>query len=550
MKKMKKMLALMLACVMVLAIALPTMATEPDTYSITIEQNSADTGNHTYGAYKIFKGDLSDGVLSNLAWADGVTISDAVATEISTALGIPVADATDATKVAAALDGEEFNAEKAQKFADAIAPALTTAEKEASGIGDVTISGLTGGYYLVKDITNPTGQYASQTKFILKVTSPTNKVEVKSSVPSVEKKVEDKADTTSATGSYGDSADHDINDTFHYTLTATLGDGIQNFKKYYLKFKDTMSEGLTFVSVESVIVDYDGNLTTSNDQTTITGSKTLTQTETGTIKAADGETVLDAKVYELEIADLFAEEGVVKANLKNGSKVVVTYTATLNANAQIGQNGNPNDVSLIYGSNPNYEGTGTPDTEETPKDRNIVFTYKTVVNKVDPNGVALTGAAFKLEKKNSGGTWDTVEEFTVDAQSPASTFEFEGLDDGCYKLTETATPSSYNSIEPIYFVIEATHNTNSDNPDLTDLKVWLTDEDGEKLTEQKDGVAVNIAWGDISLSEGSVTTDIVNQKGAILPSTGGIGTTIFYIVGAGIIIVAGVLLVTRKRMAK
>ena len=108
------------------------------------------------------------------------------------------------------------------------------------------------------------------------------------------------------------------------------------------------------------------------------------------------------------------------------------------------------------------------------------------------------------------------------------TFVWEGLDDGDYKLVETTTPAGYNSISDILFTISAEHEKSSDNPQLTSLT------GGDLFT----GV----------VRTGQLTADIVNQAGNTLPSTGGMGTTIFYVVGSILVIGAVVLLVSKKRM--
>ncbi|WP_288154241.1 prealbumin-like fold domain-containing protein [uncultured Sharpea sp.] len=124
---------------------------------------------------------------------------------------------------------------------------------------------------------------------------------------------------------------------------------------------------------------------------------------------------------------------------------------------------------MTYSNNPNKGGEG--ETGKTPDDKNIVFTYKAVVNKVDQEQKTLAGAAFKLEKKNNQGVYNLVKSFTAGNDT---TFEFKGLDDGDYKLTETTTPAGYNTITPIEFTISADHDTTADEPALTRLSVTVT----------------------------------------------------------------------------
>ena len=131
----------------------------------------------------------------------------------------------------------------------------------------------------------------------------------------------------------------------------------------------------------------------------------------------------------------------------------------------------------------------------------------------------------------SDGSYKTVKEFTAGEETK---FEFSGLDDGEYKLTETTTPAGYNTIAPIGFTISAEHDADSADPKLISLSGNVTSGEA-KFTADKDA--------------GSLTTDVVNKKGSTLPSTGGRGTTMIYIIGAALVVLAGVVLVMRKKMS-
>ena len=513
MKHSKKLASLLLALVMALSLAVTAFADESTTYSITINNSTAG---HTYEAYQIFTGDLATNeagnkVLSNIVWGSGVSEAG------QTALG-------DAAAKAETLKTEA----DAKAFAKAVAPYLTTAAGSANTVtdGKYVISGLAAGYYLVKDQDGSLiGDNDSYTEYIIQVVGNVTATP-KSDVPEVQKKVKDINDSTDTTKTdWQDSADYDIGDSIPFQLKATLADNVSSYTTYKVVFHDTLSKGLTYNNDAKVYID---------------GTETNGFTVTATVNA-DGTTTLTVSCDDVKAL-----------GADNSSVITVEYTAKLNENAVLGSAGNPNEVYLEYSNNPNKSENGNNETGETPKDVVIVFTYKTIINKVDSETKPLTGAAFKLEKliKDKDGaadTWTTVKEFAVDETT--TSFTFSGLDDGQYKLTETKTPVGYNTIDPIYFVIEATHGETADAPTLKTLNAYLTDANGNKQTEMKDGESVNIDLGTVDLTAGSITTTVVNKSGSKLPSTGGIGTTIFYVLGGVLVLAAVVLLVTKKRMS-
>ena len=194
--------------------------------------------------------------------------------------------------------------------------------------------------------------------------------------------------------------------------------------------------------------------------------------------AAAGTSYTGGQLYTYTIADVKTAA----ATLGAGDKIYIKYTATLNENAVISDAGNPNKSRVEFSKNPNWDGNGTPDTGDTPWDIVVVFTYKTVFNKVDGDQKPLTGADFRLDKfikdangsdtyLGQAGTWTDVTTLG-DTDHPSKTttaltndngtaqnakFTFAGLDDGYYRLVETATPSGYNTLEDTYFEITAEH---------------------------------------------------------------------------------------------
>lgn len=488
MKHAKKLASLLMALVMVLGMSVGTTVTAfaDDTYSITINNS---TEGHTYEAYQIFTGDLSGTTLSNIVWGSGVSEDG------RSKLG-------DAATKAETLKTEA----NAEAFAKAVAPYLTTAAGSANTVnnGKYVISDLAAGYYLVKDQDSSlTGDSDAYTEFILKVVSNTTATP-KSGVPQVTKKVKDTNDSTGETSGWQDSADYDIGDSVPFQLKATLADNVSSYTTYKVVFHDTLSKGLTYNNDAKVYIGDD-----VKNGFTVNSTVNKDETTTLTVSCDDVKTL----------------------GAGNSSVITVEYTATLNGDAVIGSAGNTNKVYLEYSNNPNKSEEGDNETGNTPEDTVVVFSYKTIINKVDGDKKPLTGAEFTLEKYiEKTNTWKAI---TVVKNDKGTTFTFSGLDDGKYRLTETVTPAGYNTIDPIEFTITAEHSVLSDTPALTSLVGNATN--GE-LT-----FASNI-------SEGSLSADVVNQAGSTLPETGGMGTTLLYIIGAILVVGAGVLLVARRRM--
>lgn len=504
-KAMKKLMAALLAVAMVCAMAIPAFAAKGE----PVTNSDVSLTNHDFEAYQIFSAKLDSGKLTDVKWGEGVKGDDLlVALKTATTLG-DFGDCKNASEVADVLS--KFNNEQATAFAAFVANGYLSTTKIA---GTGTIDLHSAGYYLIKDVTEVEGEYDASNLTLLLVSGAEEVTpKVKTDIPTLQKKVKDKNDSAGTTTDWQDSADYDIGDPIPYQLTATLGN-VSNFDTYYVEFVDTMDH-LTYRNITSVKVDdrilNAGDYTSSWDST----SKTL-------------------KVFI---------DNVKAYGATNGSKIIVEYTATLDDDAVIGSTGNPNEAYLVFSNNPNGDGKG-----KTAPDKNIVFTYKVVANKVDEHDQPLTGAAFALYKKlpavpdpkdgtsyimEGDDAYAPVKELNVGANGEVedktlTTFEWTGIDDGDYMIKEIITPAGYNSIEPIKFKVEANHETLSDDPQLLELK------GGDDFTGE--------------VSTGALTANIQNRMGSTLPGTGGIGTTIFYVVGGGLMVAAAILLITKKRM--
>lgn len=563
MKKMKKIVSLMLMLVMVVAMAVTASA---DSYTITI---SNSTTGHTYEAYQIFSGDLSGSspsyVLSNIKWGSGITSGDnllSALTELTVDGSKPFSTCTSAQDVADVLTKCSDDDAVAKAFASTVSDYLGTAIKTSSYETDhYEISVSSPGYYLVKDQDDSlTGSDDAYTRLILEVVGDVT-VKPKSSTPTVEKKVQDINDSEDADvtdNDWQDSADYDIGDSIPYKLTATLPNTLGDYSSYKLEFTDTMSKGLKYNN-DAVVTVY------SSKSDAASGSNGVVVTNDCSINSSaytgtdPDDVYVGGTVLTVSITNVKSLTGV---TVSKDSVIVVTYSATLNSDAVIGDAGNPNKVDLTYSNNPNK----TTDTGKTPEDVNKVFTFEVDANKIDKDNNALAGAMFTLYKyskstetyvkvtdkikyyavvdtvltevasDDEGKTWrlaSAAAGATDDKYIP-TTFKFVGLDDGLYKLVESTTPSGYNTIEDVIFTVSATHSEIADNPALTAL-----------TTDVTSGTATLTP----TTSTGIISTDIVNKSGTTMPSTGGIGTTLFYVIGTILVLLAAVLLVTRKRMS-
>ena len=501
MKLLKKSFALLLALLLVLALGTTAFAGEEsaNTYSITI--NSA-TGKYT--AYQIFAGDLSvkdnTKTLSNVTWGSGVE-------------EFTYNDKTVAADIAASL--ENADAAAADAFAAEAAKHVTgTGTSATASSGTATISGLQAGYYVV--INSEVGTQGSYSKYMVQVVGDVT-VDSKSDVPSFEKKVKDTNDSTGATSDWQDSADYDIGDAVPFKLTGTVASNYADYKTYYFAFHDKEEAGLTF-NKDSVKVSIDGDVI-SSDYTVVT------------------EGLTDGCTFHVVFSDLK------KTAAKAGSKITVEYTSTLNNNAVLGSTGNVNKAKLQFSNNPNSDQGGeSGPTGETPWDNVIVFTYKVVVNKY-ANSVAeankLNGAEFTLYKKiKNADETTTKKEIEKITGTNSSVFTFKGLDDGEYILSETKTPAGYNTIKDITFTVTADHKITWGSEDRTALLTSLSG---------------TVASGEVTFTgnttDGSLSTNVINKSGSTLPSTGGMGTTLFYVLGGLLVVGAGVVLITKKRMS-
>lgn len=545
----KRFFALLMAVVMVLALSVPAFAADP------VKNTISTTDDHTYEVYQIFTGDYSEEILSNVKWganAKTQTLTDPndSTNTVTVQVGDPVpqfvldelaaidSTATDQTKLAAI-----------EKYVDFGTEAFDAVTKSDS-------AEVVTGYYILKDLgvydankqTYSVPENEEYSEYLAQIVGDT-KISPKKGTTTTEKKVGDVNDSDPTDIVWEDSADHDIGDNVPFQLTAKISADYDNYQTYYFAFHDKQSAGLKF-NANSVKVYVDGHEIDS-------GYSVVENPED-----KDTFDIVFANLKTITYTIPATEEGKDPTTGKVNAKSVITaeYTSKLLESAVTGSEGNENEMHGEFSNNPNDDqhGTTTPDTV-------IVFTFELDVDKTQENPafdstkeesetnkkyLPLKGAGFTVYKfipdengedtyNNVNGTWTAIgDEKKGEAMT---TFTFKGLDDGIYKLSETTTPAGFNTAEDIIFTITATHDEEAADPKLQELVV----DPSEKLT-----VVITKAAEDPNPAEysGIIDTDVLNQKGSVLPETGGIGTTIFYVVGAVLVVGAAVILFAKKKV--
>jgi fimbrial isopeptide formation D2 family protein/LPXTG-motif cell wall-anchored protein len=548
MKKVKKILSILLAVMAAAMLAVPAFAVEGDdaeaasnTLNITVQGGVSGS---EYVAYKLLDLGISTGsTAGGTATTNYAYIMNSKYRAILQEATSGKADSSQDGDIVLYFEGLQSNSTALRALADDVYKRIKTATLAADYTvtadtnGNAVFESVDQGYYLIAE--SQVGNESDSYSLVMLETAGLQSVSVttKEGVPTLTKKV--KADntnnaTSTASGDWTDAqdaADYDIGDSVPFQLVGTLPQNIKNYSSYTYTFHDTLSAGLTYNNdVHFYYVQTINGATTWTDLTNFKYTSDEDNQEhyafTTTTSTGDGGTELTF--------NLNAIKGLVTHSAE-GDQIVVRYTATLNENAVIGSTGNSNVAYLEYSNNP-YDSNSTGKSET---DKVKVFTYQAIVNKTTSDGTALAGAGFTLYKAGTGDTWTTVG--TGTANAAGTTFTFTGLDAGTYKLVETTVPTGYHAADDLVFKVQATYDTKADDPALTALAVL---DSSNNLISGTDKVFT------IDLSKGSLTTDIINETGTLLPSTGGIGTKIFTVGGIALMVAAGVLLVTRRRMAK
>ncbi len=575
MKNFKRIAGILLALAMMLVMVLPAAAlteVEENTGSILIKNNDTiDASQKKFQAYKIldlkaYKNDA--GEIVNYSYSVPSSLADFYAARY----GLDKTASDFEMKVIEKIDAEP----DIYEFANAV---LAVAQNKVAPNSGAAIEGvgykfsnLALGYYVIVDDTTSGDYQKPVSALAVDTATPDIEIEVKAEKPPIDKNIDDDNDLNT-TDDRVDANEAAIGDIVTYVIDSKVPDMV-GYDKYYFIMKDTLSKGLTY----------------NNDMEITVGNKVLTPDADYTLTVvnnADGTTSMkivfnDFLQYNTaEFAD---------------AKIQVSYTATLNQDAEVNEIPNTNKVQLEYSDNPSIECEGenepTPDdllkdpTGETPEV--VVSTYTTSIEvvKTDPNGTRLQGAEFTLtgstmntvrvesesfDEDENGNYWklkdgsftttdpeslvdgaafdkdkyaSLTQKYTKTTTTKIETqqgedltitatvgedgiLRFEGIPSGTYVIKEIKAPEGYNILtEEIEVVITGS---------------YVVGEDGKGTFDYTYEGAADV--------DGVARVTVVNQDGSELPSTGGTGTTIFYIVGGMLVLAAVVLLVTKKRMS-
>lgn len=474
-KTFKKLMAALLAVALLCAMAVPAFAAE-GSGSITID--NALKG-ESYTAYKIFD------VVSSKEEADGsktyvYTVADGWSSFFEQN-NVKDYVTVDKNNQPTWVESKKSDADL-QTFAklalDYASTKSITGKTAIAADNQAVINGLTAGYYVVST--------TAGSLCVLNTNGSSLQINEKNEAPTIDKKIDSNKETNDAA----------IGDVVNYTVTIHAKKGATGYV-----LTDTMTKGLTF----------------NNDVKVTVGSNELTPTRDYTVA-----TPVDGATFKVTFTENYLN------TIDGDTEIVVSYTATVNKNAEIGTTtGNTNTAQLKYGN------------KSTVDSKTTTYSYKFDLVKTDNSKKLLTGAKFKLYDSVAGttpvklikdattgnyrvaetGETGAIEEIEINSYNAVT---ISGLNKKTYYLEETLAPAGYNK---------------------------LTERQPVELS--KEGFNVDATINNPG-SEGAEWTSggvrVINNTGATLPSTGGMGTTLFYVIGGGLMVAAVVLLVTKKRM--
>ena len=495
MKHARKLASLLLALVMVFALATTAFAQDVTvtggTGSITI--SNAAKG-ETYAIYKLFAATVS---VDHTSIAYTGDIPDGLNTYFVKDTNGYIS-ATDVAK-----DGDKMSAglEAALKDWTETATAAATAESDGSALN---FKGLEYGYYVVT---------TSQGKQLISVDSTTPNAKI----------VDKNSSTPTELSKTANNKDVSIGNTVTYTVSFKTsnyyGAGTEAKEIVSYTIEDTLPDFLTSVNVTSISVD-----------------NVVIHDQTGATPQFNNKKIV-IKWYD---------EANKKFLYDNGATVTITYTAVVTDSAAIDGEGNTNNVTVTWTT----KGSDEPDPNNKIDTKETIYTYAIALKKVSDKGVNLPDAVFEFpfyvkSTPDADGAYiyagtTEAEGLTKQITTPASgVIVVKGVKSGTYEIKEVTAPAGYNKLTaPVTVTAVKTGETS------THTTVYL-DKDGNVVDESAKVTEVKVDINTIA----ATALVVVNKAGTELPSTGGVGTTIFYVLGSVLVLGAVVLLVTKKRMS-
>ncbi|MBR6044437.1 MAG: isopeptide-forming domain-containing fimbrial protein [Ruminococcus sp.] len=578
MRKTKRFAAMIaaLALAISMTVAGTTLTAFAATSTVSVSSEAA-TSTHTFKAYPIFLGDVDANGKIAAPSTEGTAFTNS---QLAGLLGV---DSTEVPDLAAALEAMQSNSTEAKNFAAGLGALL---EQNNAGT-DITAAGaeLAPGYYLIVEENTVPENNVLNAQILKVVGGESLTIAPKTSAPTLVKKVgEEKAVVDEDYGSSGDYvfndvADHSITEEVPFKIIATLPANIAEYKAYMYKITDTYDDGLT-IDDTSIEVMIDG---TPVYQAGAAGSS-LNATEHGLTVTVD-ET--NRKIV-VNFVDITAY------GVAADSVVTVTYNGCLNSSAAVATayelNGAKLTYSRDYNNDANWTGFGEKDEEtspenpgtpgtpkedednpdnpngqeeknnggDTPEDKVILYTYQLIIQKTNGQspitGEAAQAATFFV--RNSAGQYIEVDEngkvtgFSDDetpiALDAAGQLNIIGLDDDVYTITELTPPTGYKlPADPVSTVtITGGIVTTQEWADFTAV------ESTYDVEEQEIAVTGSNIGSANAEEAGTYTADISNAPLGTLPETGGIGTTLFYVLGGATAAAAGTILIVRRRAKK
>lgn len=543
--------------------------------SITINKIAEDNKDNTFKAYQIFKAKVVDEkdkgkVASDIEWSS-TTIGSKVIAAIQGSTKYKELVKADSTKALAAdatapvvaewlsnnvtdTNASSASSSEGTRVAPgdvlyAIAAAVTDETPAGNGIPvdtswtrpAITSDGHYGdGYYLfVSDGLKADKPNTGTSPIFAIVGGEPVTVTEKTSIPTVEKKVlnDSKVKGVNITDQtdWEDYADSQIGQKVNYKLTGTIADNYATYDSYAYKFTDTLSQGLTYAKGSLEVYALNNESYTKIDQ----NSYIVVE------PAEDNNNTLTVSFNDKGLKSATAANESDLLNIDAKTQIVVFYKAELNSKASYEASGNKNEVYLEYSNNPMAEGTGKSEIDVVTD-----HVFRLDVTKTDKDtGSALTGknlqAGFKvkvirgdeatLDNKWLGENGEIVEEsqaYEFRTQLDDGKVYIPGLDTGTYQITETTTPTGYNTVAPFEITVTPSYKNNGELDTLT------VSSNNKEMTVIKDA------------NGATIPLTIKNKKGSGLPLTGLNGVTFTWIAGGAVLVIGVAHLIRSRKQAE